>query len=159
MEGLTVPDSEGEGRQLSKILVVDDDAFSAGLIDNTLRASGFMSSYTTKSTEAPRPHREGAPRPRGARRVDARDRRLAERIRSRVAGESFEITDARGQPSGESISLTVSVGVAIFEPGDSPPTIIAKADRALYEAKNAGRNAVRVAAPKGATEPPAPPEE
>jgi diguanylate cyclase (GGDEF)-like protein len=47
-----VPESVGEGRQLSKILVVDDDSFSASLIDNTLRSSGFISSFTTDSTEA-----------------------------------------------------------------------------------------------------------
>jgi diguanylate cyclase (GGDEF)-like protein len=35
----------GEERVLSKILVVDDDAFTANLIDNCLRSAGFMSSY------------------------------------------------------------------------------------------------------------------
>ena len=325
VEGLTLPDSVGEGRQLSKILVVDDDAFSASLIDNTLRSSGFMSSYTTNSSEAldriekelpdlvvldvsmpeidgfeicrrvrnhpalafmpiifvtrkgeleqrvrglevggndyiakpfeprelvarVRSHltrlaalrqmaiRDGLTRcfnhryyknrltqelsragryeqPLAIAMVDADhfkrvndghghlagdmvlahlanvilacvrgtdvvaryggeefavlmiqsgDREaeiIANRIRNRVAKEAFEITDSRGHPSGESISLTVSVGVAIYEKGDSPPTIIARADRALYEAKESGRNAVRIAAADGATEPPSPPDE
>ena len=43
-KGLTQP-GLGEERVLSKILVVDDDPFSANLIDNCLRAAGFMSSY------------------------------------------------------------------------------------------------------------------
>jgi diguanylate cyclase (GGDEF)-like protein len=42
--GMTQP-GVGEERVLSKILVVDDDAFSANLIDNCLRSAGFMSSY------------------------------------------------------------------------------------------------------------------
>jgi diguanylate cyclase (GGDEF)-like protein len=43
-KGLTQP-GIGEERVLSKILVVDDDPFSANLIDNCLRSAGFMSSY------------------------------------------------------------------------------------------------------------------
>jgi diguanylate cyclase (GGDEF)-like protein len=43
-KGLTQP-GIGEERVLSKILVVDDDAFSANLIDSCLRSAGFMSSY------------------------------------------------------------------------------------------------------------------
>jgi diguanylate cyclase (GGDEF)-like protein len=43
-KGLTQP-GVGEERVLSKILVVDDDPFSANLIDNCLRSAGFMSSY------------------------------------------------------------------------------------------------------------------
>lgn len=323
VEGLTLPDSVGEGRQLSKILVVDDDAFSASLVDNTLRASGFMSSYTTNSAEAldrierelpdlvvldvsmpdidgfeicrrvrthpalafmpiifvtrkgeldqrvrglevggndyiakPFEPRELVARVRShltrlaaLRQMAIRDgltrcfnhryfknrleqelsraRRyeqplavamvdvdhfkqvndeqghltgdmalahlanvvmacvrgsdvvaryggeefailmiqsgmreasiIAERIRSRVAAEAFKITDSEGQPSGKSLSLTVSVGVAVFEQGDTPATIVARADRALYEAKDSGRNAVRVAEPDIETERPGPP--
>jgi len=59
-KGMTQP-GIGEERVLSKILVVDDDAFSANLIDNCLRSAGFMSSYCcdpqkaleTISTELP----------------------------------------------------------------------------------------------------------
>ncbi len=43
--GLVQPGPGGDDRVLSKILVVDDDPFSAGLIDGCLRAAGFMSSY------------------------------------------------------------------------------------------------------------------
>lgn len=42
----------GEERVLSKILVVDDDTFSANLIDSCLRSAGFMSSYCTDPRRA-----------------------------------------------------------------------------------------------------------
>ncbi|MHA7833530.1 MAG: GGDEF domain-containing protein [Algiphilus sp.] len=38
--------------------------------------------------------------------------------------------------------VTVSIGFAQVEPGKAPPTIIERADRALYEAKGQGRNRV-----------------
>jgi diguanylate cyclase (GGDEF)-like protein len=50
-KGLTQP-GLGEERVLSKILVVDDDVFSANLIDNCLRSAGFMSSYCCDSQKA-----------------------------------------------------------------------------------------------------------
>lgn len=37
---------------------------------------------------------------------------------------------------------SVSVGVALVEPGESVDEVISRADRAMYEAKSAGRNAV-----------------
>jgi diguanylate cyclase (GGDEF)-like protein len=50
-KGLTQP-GIGEERVLSKILVVDDDVFSANLIDSCLRSAGFMSSYCCDSSKA-----------------------------------------------------------------------------------------------------------
>jgi diguanylate cyclase (GGDEF)-like protein len=50
-KGMTQP-GLGEERVLSKILVVDDDAFSANLIDSCLRSAGFMSSYCCDSEKA-----------------------------------------------------------------------------------------------------------
>lgn len=40
------------------------------------------------------------------------------------------------------VSITVSIGVAAFMPGDDPATLFERADKALYEAKSAGRNRV-----------------
>jgi diguanylate cyclase (GGDEF)-like protein len=50
-KGMTQP-GVGEERVLSKILVVDDDPFSANLIDNCLRSAGFMSSYCCDPQQA-----------------------------------------------------------------------------------------------------------
>jgi len=48
---------------------------------------------------------------------------------------------------GEALSLkvTISLGVASFQPGDSGESLIQRADAALYQAKAAGRNRVEVA--------------
>jgi diguanylate cyclase (GGDEF)-like protein len=52
LAGVTVPDALGQGRELSKVLVVDDDRFSAELIDGCLRSAGFMSSYSCNPEQA-----------------------------------------------------------------------------------------------------------
>ena len=62
----------------------------------------------------------------------------AERIRQRVS-------EYRGDPIAPILpSLTMSVGVAVIEAGDTPAELILRADRALYQAKAAGKNCVRV---------------
>jgi predicted signal transduction protein with EAL and GGDEF domain len=48
---------------------------------------------------------------------------------------------------GRTIPVTASFGVADFERGDGPDTIIDRADRAMYSAKTAGRNCVRPPVP------------
>ena len=63
----------------------------------------------------------------------------AERIRKRTAQETI-------YNGKESISVTVSIGAAFFpRDGDTPQTLIQKADRALYAAKESGRNQIRKA--------------
>jgi diguanylate cyclase (GGDEF)-like protein len=39
-------------------------------------------------------------------------------------------------------TLTVSIGVAVFETGDAPADLLHRADQCLYEAKSAGKNRV-----------------
>jgi diguanylate cyclase (GGDEF)-like protein len=63
---------------------------------------------------------------------------LAERLRHAIA-ENRRGSD--GLPT-----VTVSLGLAIHHPGDTGETLFARADAALYDAKNAGRNRVRLAA-------------
>jgi diguanylate cyclase (GGDEF)-like protein len=72
----------------------------------------------------------------------------AERIRRRVS-------EYRGDPVAPILPrLTMSVGVAVIEAGDTPAELILRADRALYQAKAAGKNCVRVHAPAGRPAPP-----
>ena len=64
--------------------------------------------------------------------------KVAERIRAEIAGTPFAIGN-----EGKSIKVTVSVGVSsLQQPGDSAAALLKRADLALYEAKNSGRNRV-----------------
>ncbi|MBL8566585.1 MAG: PleD family two-component system response regulator [Hyphomicrobiaceae bacterium] len=64
--------------------------------------------------------------------------KVADRLRQAVADE--QVPDAR-VPGGK-LSVTVSVGVALARPEDTPDNLIARADAALYRAKQDGRNRV-----------------
>ncbi len=47
---------------------------------------------------------------------------------------------------GQALQISASIGFAIMLPGDTIDTLLSRADRAMYEAKNAGRNCIRIAA-------------
>jgi len=57
---------------------------------------------------------------------------VAEKLRASVSAEPFQA----------GISLTISLGVAIATGKEAPDAVLDRADRALYEAKEAGRNRV-----------------
>jgi len=62
---------------------------------------------------------------------------IAERVRTQVADTPFHLSD------GRSLDVTVSVGVATSQGlGDTPETLLKRADEAVYEAKLSGRNRV-----------------
>jgi two-component system cell cycle response regulator len=63
----------------------------------------------------------------------------AERYRKAI--ERFEVAD----PRGERIPVTVSMGLARLEPGETIESFIDRADRAMYGAKTAGRNQMVIA--------------
>lgn len=65
-------------------------------------------------------------------------RLVAERIRQRFAA----VVLAAGQ---ESWRGTISLGVATLAAHDTPASLVQRADEAMYEAKRAGKNRVRVA--------------
>jgi diguanylate cyclase (GGDEF)-like protein len=59
--------------------------------------------------------------------------RAAERVRARTAVVDEE--DPLAPPA-----VTVSIGIATWRPGDTPEALVARADAALYRAKDGGRN-------------------
>ena len=71
---------------------------------------------------------------------------IAERLRESIAKESFAIVD------GQDITLTVSIGVSIFDPQKihhdsldlAMDLYIDYSDKAMYRAKNSGRNQVKL---------------
>ena len=76
--------------------------------------------------------------------------RLAERARAALADQPVQVDDA-------SIELTLSVGVAVAgSEAQTPDQLVDAADEALYEAKRAGRNCIRVFQRKGAVDVPSP---
>lgn len=56
--------------------------------------------------------------------------RLGERLRHAV----------RSEPAAGEHMVTVSIGITVYRPGDTPETLVARADRALYRAKQGGRD-------------------
>jgi diguanylate cyclase (GGDEF)-like protein len=64
-------------------------------------------------------------------------RQTAERIRQQVAALS---------PPSLSTAITVSIGIANRSGSDDVATLVQRADAAMYDAKEAGRNRVAVAA-------------
>ncbi len=66
---------------------------------------------------------------------------IAERLRGIIEAAPFAL------PSGGSLQITASLGIASFTAGvETPEQLLKNADRALYEAKNSGRNRVVAAA-------------
>lgn len=61
-------------------------------------------------------------------------RKIGERLRHAV----------RSEPVADEHMLTVSVGVAVYRSGDTPETLVDRADQALYRAKQAGRDRLEV---------------
>jgi diguanylate cyclase (GGDEF)-like protein len=61
----------------------------------------------------------------------------AERLRSRIAQADFETQNAR-------LQVTVSLGIASLETSSSLEGMVDQADKAMYAAKQAGRNRTKV---------------
>lgn len=72
---------------------------------------------------------------------------LAERLRRRIGERAIDL-------DGRAVRVTASFGVAEFQPGDDTDGLIARADAALYRAKNRGRNRVETDVETADPEPP-----
>lgn len=59
--------------------------------------------------------------------------------------ERLRLAIAQGSAFGQVPAITVSMGLAALGPGDSALGLFARADRALYEAKESGRNQIALA--------------
>jgi two-component system cell cycle response regulator len=67
---------------------------------------------------------------------------VGERLRQKIAGEAFRVAQ-----TDENVDVTVSIGISSLSgTDDTPESLMKRADRALYEAKRAGRNRVKAAA-------------
>ncbi len=63
----------------------------------------------------------------------------ADKLCKTIAGTRYALDDV---DAGTTLSITISIGVSTFNNGDSPMTVIVRADRALYQAKKQGKNRV-----------------
>lgn len=59
--------------------------------------------------------------------------KIADKVRRAVEATVF-------RHQGRPVPVTISCGMTQFRPGDTPPTVYERADRALYQAKQQGRN-------------------
>ncbi|WP_409317857.1 diguanylate cyclase [Pseudomonas sp. KCJK9016] len=63
--------------------------------------------------------------------------RLLETLRAAIEACPFHF-------KGERVTITISMGLASFKPGERSDLVLKRADQALYRAKNAGRNRVEL---------------
>ncbi|VAW79884.1 hypothetical protein MNBD_GAMMA14-1513, partial [hydrothermal vent metagenome] len=67
-------------------------------------------------------------------------RKVAETIREQVSESTLKRTDT-GEPLG---TVTISIGYDCLKPDDKPGDVLMRADKALYSAKQNGRNRVEL---------------
>ena len=64
----------------------------------------------------------------------------AERIRLAIAALQIRLDECK------TLQITASIGVAALEPSETIDQLVARADEAMYQGKQQGRNRVNVAA-------------
>jgi diguanylate cyclase (GGDEF)-like protein len=61
---------------------------------------------------------------------------ICERFRSEIEATNFKI-------GSETIPISISLGIAFYKESDTPATLLDRADKALYLAKQSGRNIIK----------------
>jgi diguanylate cyclase (GGDEF)-like protein len=70
---------------------------------------------------------------------------VAERLRKAIEEKVIDISKINPDSEIKEISVTLSLGIYEMQESDNDEDLLKKADKALYEAKNTGRNKVVVA--------------
>ena len=138
-----VRQSAEQGRNLS-VVIMDMDHFKqvndtyghgvgdevlkslAGIIVNTIRSADLAARYGGEEFVVLMPETDAI-----------RAYEAAERLRKEVESTPFVVSHPESP-----IRKTISIGTATMQPNDTPESLLKRADSALYEAKNSGRNKV-----------------
>ena len=67
---------------------------------------------------------------------------VAERLRKTIEAKTIDISKVSPDNEVQTINLTLSLGVYEMKENDDDEDLLRKADKALYQAKNTGRNKV-----------------
>jgi diguanylate cyclase (GGDEF)-like protein len=69
---------------------------------------------------------------------------VAERLRGAIEAAAIDISKVNKECEEKEIHVTISLGIYEMQAGDNDEDLLKKADKALYQAKNTGRNKVVV---------------
>ncbi len=69
---------------------------------------------------------------------------VAERLRKAVENQKVDLSKINPEKAHSPISITISSGIYEYKTSDNPEDLLKKADKALYEAKESGRNKIVV---------------
>ena len=120
---------------MGRILIVEDEAAIAELITLNLRPQDLLARFGGEEFAMLLPDT-----------LPSEAEGIAERLRASIEAARLDATQ-----DSEQLRVTISIGIAAMRSGDSLDLLLDAADTALYEAKAAGRNQVKVADPRGAS--------